>query len=199
MRIDIRLVGFVCLCSAALVGACNGHDDTKQGTVGAIACDGSCATVDNAGVGDPCTDDNQAMASFSGFSVTEVNVESRTPQCGTGMCLTYGFQGRKGCPYGVGCTTPGGDPVTVPVNPQLLARSPNDSMYCSCRCDGPSGTGPFCACPQGFECRKLIPDLGFDSGEQLAGSYCVKAGTPEPNTLVSGPVCDASLSNCEGR
>lgn len=138
MRIDIRIVGFVSLGSAAMVGACNGQDDTTAGRTGAIQCDGGCTTVATAtGVGNPCIDDNETMPNFSGYAATEINVEDRTPQCATGMCLTYFFQGRTGCPYGVGCTTPNGDPVTVSVKPQLVARSPSDTTYCSCRCDGP--------------------------------------------------------------
>ena len=43
---------------------------------------------------------------------------------------------------------------------------------CSCRCDGPAGTGPFCACAAGYACQHEVDDLGL--GEPgLAGSYCV--------------------------
>jgi len=46
---------------------------------------------------------------------------------------------------------------------------------CSCRCDGPEGTGPFCACSAGFVCELLVQDLGFDDwpGDNLSGSYCM--------------------------
>jgi len=54
-----------------------------------------------------------------------------------------------------------------------------DAAYCSCRCDGPEGTGPFCACPGDFECRPMISDFGVESSSHLVGSYCVKSGTVE--------------------
>jgi hypothetical protein len=44
---------------------------------------------------------------------------------------------------------------------------------CSCRCDGPAATGPFCACGAGFTCEHLISDLDPRERE-LAGSYCVQ-------------------------
>jgi hypothetical protein len=85
-------------------------------------------------------------------------------------------------------------PVTVPVRPQLVNRSPEKSVYCSCRCDGPEGTGPFCACPSGFECAPLVASFGT-SGNSFAGSYCIKAGTgvEDPSSLANGAVCDARV------
>lgn len=44
---------------------------------------------------------------------------------------------------------------------------------CSCRCDGPEGTGPLCDCGDGFECRALIDDLGGLANSHLVGAYCV--------------------------
>jgi hypothetical protein len=43
---------------------------------------------------------------------------------------------------------------------------------CSCRCDGPVSTGPFCACSAGFACEEEVRDLGVGERE-LTGSYCV--------------------------
>lgn len=52
------------------------------------------------GVGDPCTPEDEYLTGFSGFSQSEVNVESRSFQCLTRVCLVNHFQGRVSCPYG---------------------------------------------------------------------------------------------------
>ncbi len=52
------------------------------------------------GVGDPCTPEDEYQSTFSGFDVGEVNVESRSYQCETRVCLVNHFQGRTTCPYG---------------------------------------------------------------------------------------------------
>ena len=54
------------------------------------------------GVGDPCTPEDEYEPSFSGFAQTEVNVESRSFQCETRLCLVNHFKGRVSCPYGQG-------------------------------------------------------------------------------------------------
>ena len=164
------------------------------------------AACESGGVGDPCIPEDEYRTSFPGFSETETNVESRSFQCKTRVCLATGFRGRVTCPYGqpadpnnpsqAAPSSPGGqrclipgapidavDPpgtgglvIDVPVNPQLVKRGPNEGVYCSCRCDGPDPNARYCDCPSGFECRELIDDLGLGSG-QLAGSYCIREGT----------------------
>jgi hypothetical protein len=52
------------------------------------------------GVGDPCIPEDEYQNLFGGYSVTEVNVESRSFQCETRVCLVNHFQGRVSCPYG---------------------------------------------------------------------------------------------------
>ena len=52
------------------------------------------------GVGDPCIPEDEYQNEFGGYSVTEVNVESRSFQCETRVCLVNHFQGRVSCPYG---------------------------------------------------------------------------------------------------
>lgn len=76
------------------------------------------------GVGDPCTPEQEYDPSFTGFKETQVNVESKSFQCRTRVCLVNGFRGRVSCPFGQGinreepagaeaCTIPGtGEPVT---------------------------------------------------------------------------------------
>src|SRR6266571_3397329 len=65
----------------------------------------SCAS---GGVGDPCIPEDEYNPDFAGFKVTEENIESRSFQCQTRICLVNHFQGRVTCPLGqappVGCT-----------------------------------------------------------------------------------------------
>ena len=58
---------------------------------------GGCPDSD---VGDPCTPEDEYRTDFSGFAAGEVNVESRSFQCGTRVCLVNHFRGRVSCPLG---------------------------------------------------------------------------------------------------
>jgi hypothetical protein len=77
---------------------------------------------------------------------SEVSVDDAS-ECGNGVCL-YGASVARGASTSTG--------------------------MCTCRCDGPSGTGPFCACFPGFTCSEEVRDLGL-SDPALSGSYCVPA------------------------
>ncbi len=158
------------------------------------------------GVGDPCTPEDEYQQNFSGFQVTETNVESRSFQCETRLCLVNHFQGRVSCRLGqpapalgadgkpVGgadyrpaCAIPGTKPSTDPasvdninvkVPAQLVERQTDKAVYCSCRCDGPDKNARYCECPEGFQCAKLVQNLKITKGAgQLAGSYCIKSDT----------------------
>lgn len=52
------------------------------------------------GVGDPCVPEDEYLTGFSGFDDSEVNVESKSFQCQTRVCLVNHFAGRVTCPYG---------------------------------------------------------------------------------------------------
>ena len=52
------------------------------------------------GVGDPCTPEQEYDPTFLGFAAGEVNVESKSFDCQTRLCLANHFQGRVTCPYG---------------------------------------------------------------------------------------------------
>ena len=169
------------------------------------------------GVGDPCIPEDEYQTQFEGFSVDEVNVESRSFQCETRLCLVNHFQGRVSCPYGQTAddvnTKPGTDParcrvpgtsgedpadqITAVIDSQDLDRRPENAVYCSCRCDGPDPNARYCECPSGFSCEKLVDDLGLGSG-QLAGSYCVREGTVYQKNMKGGPACDRLAANCGG-
>src|SRR5687768_13188570 len=138
------------------------------------------------GVGDPCTPEDEYQQGFNGFQVTETNVESRSFQCETRLCLVNHFQGRVSCrlgqadpkaegtTYAPRCSIPGtkanpSDPdskdnINVEVPPQLKDRQTDQAVYCSCRCDGPDDKARYCECPEGFQCEPLVDDLKIPGG-----------------------------------
>lgn len=168
------------------------------------------------GVGDPCTPEQEFDQSFLGFNRDEVNVESKSFQCQTRLCLVNHFQGRVTCPFGQdiqgaapggaeACKTPSGKAVNgkengegevldqargAEVRPQCKSRTTNQAVYCSCRCanaDGRTDDGAsYCTCPDGFSCQQLVNPIGAIN-EGLTGAYCVKAGTEYDKTQACAP------------
>jgi len=172
---------------------------------------------ESGGVGDPCTPEDEYTQMFANFSDEEVNVESKSFQCETRICLVNHFQGRVSCPYGQSetdvmdpsipgtsgrrCRIPGTtgdnpvDQILTPVLPQLVERQADKAVYCSCRCDGPDEGARYCECPSGYKCTELVKELGL-SGAQLAGSYCVRNGTEYDPTNPPSGNCDRASANC---
>jgi hypothetical protein len=162
---------------------------------------------ESGGVGAPCTPEDEFFDTFSGFSLGEVNVESRSFQCETRVCLVNKFQGRVSCPYGTNGSMPDPDApptvshtrmceiptfggnVAVPVAPQRLERRPERAVYCSCRCNGVDPNARYCECPSGFECAEIVVNQDPDQDAQLAGSYCVKSGTNVDTATIPPGVC----------
>jgi hypothetical protein len=159
------------------------------------------------GIGDPCTPEDEYQQFFSGYEVTEVNIESKSFQCETRLCLVNHFNGRVSCPYGQTdveakqgmvpadqeaqlCHIPGTSSfdtrIKVAVNKQFTGRKAADSVYCSCRCGGADSNARYCKCPTGFQCAKLLEPIDRLGSKELAGSYCIKNGTEysaaSPNT-----------------
>ncbi|MBX3223203.1 MAG: hypothetical protein KF795_22010 [Labilithrix sp.] len=122
------------------------------------------------GIGDPCTPEQEYNPDFLGFDEKEVNVESKSFQCRTRLCLVNHFRGRVSCPYGQGpggeapagganCKIPGTetpiegakDPNTndfvdtrkkSSVSAQCVDRATDKAVYCSCRCADINGQRP---------------------------------------------------------
>lgn len=172
------------------------------------------------GVGDPCTPEQEFDETFTGFDVDQVNVESKSFQCQTRLCLVNHFQGLTHCPYGQddtgksnqvgvdGCKVPTGTGKEVigqggkrAVFPQCLPRLADKTVYCSCRCaniNGKTDDGAnYCQCPDGFSCTQLVTSIGGgDVG--LTGAYCIKSGTDYDRNTISNPckpTCD--LATCK--
>jgi hypothetical protein len=116
------------------------------------------------GVGDPCTPENIPT---NGFQESEASIETSSVQCRTRICLVNKLQGDPSC---IRDECPDSDPSCA-----LRCASRDaieNSVYCTCRCDGPPGTAEFCACPEGFVCQEIISSETAGAGIQ--GSYCVK-------------------------
>ncbi len=168
---------------------------------------GSAGTAAGAPVGSPCLLADENFPQFSGYTITDVNLQTQSPQCDSGICLANHFQGRVSCPYGQTTDELAAAPecflprtttaVSVAVDPQLLARRASDTVICSCRCDGPD-SGPFCTCPSNMECTPLVMDLGLPGEDtSLVGSYCIPQGTAyDPNKPLASATCDRGQMNC---
>src|SRR4051794_14782164 len=69
------------------------------------------------GIGDPCVPEQEYDPGFTGFDDKQVNVESKSFQCRTRICLVNHFRGRVSCPYGQAAdktTVPGANACTLP-------------------------------------------------------------------------------------
>jgi hypothetical protein len=150
------LSGVLGLISVAIVGALP------------IACQ-------SGGVGDPCIPEDEYNADFAGFKVTEENIESRSFQCSTRICLVNHFQGRVTCPLG----QPAVDDPT----------SPRTS------CD-PNGA----KCPD----IELVPGSGKKVKQECVEATTqaqdctppAKPGDPDPCASTPGTHCDANKKVC---
>lgn len=167
----------------------------------------SLTACEEGGVGDPCLPEEEFHHDFSGFSRSEVNFESGSLQCKTRTCLVNHFQGRVSCPFGqdeaaldlppndpLRCRLPGlrgddeSEAVDVPVDAWTVDRTPEEAVYCSCRCAGPDKSARYCECPSGFVCAELTREFASNR-RQLPGSYCVKDGTVYDPTTTRSATC----------
>jgi hypothetical protein len=94
------------------------------------------------GVGDPCIPEQEYDTTFNGFDPNEVNVESKSFQCQTRLCLVNHFRGRVTCPYGqdatgTGLPTTGG--ASGGALPTTDSNCPTDNPNCITRCVIPGG------------------------------------------------------------
>ncbi len=90
------------------------------------------------GVGDPCTPEQEYDTTFNGFDEKEVNIESKSFQCRTRICLVNHFRGRVSCPYGQNSdgspryASPDSPACTVPADTTkpitLTISNDNDAM-----------------------------------------------------------------------
>jgi hypothetical protein len=101
----------------------------------------SATGCNSTGVGDPCVPEAEYATSFLGFQYTEVNVESKSYQCQTRLCLANHFQGRVTCPYGqdsTGTTTylGMGSPCKTPIGQNVDGLDPANNNMVDVPCTG---------------------------------------------------------------
>src|SRR5690349_3864783 len=68
------------------------------GAIGALGV--SPSSCQSGGIGDPCIPEDEYKGIFGGFRVSQENIESRSFQCESRICLVNHFQGRVSCPLG---------------------------------------------------------------------------------------------------
>lgn len=182
------------------------------GLISVVAVGSLPTACQSGGVGDPCIPEDEYTPQFAGFKVTEENIESRSFQCQTRICLVNHFQGRVSCPLGQEAPTPCGGPddtttcgdkgTCVPAAP--LTADCKDNNECvafggtcnqntgSCECNAST-------CPEGTFCnaatRLCTAYVCHREGEcQVAdakesdnqGKNCCVPGTDTP---ITSPVC----------
>lgn len=133
----------------------------------------SCQT---GGIGDPCTPEDEYRGTFAGFKVTQENIESRSFQCESRICLVNHFQGRTSCPLGQAAKTP-----CTPSDGNAAGNCTGDGEECR----ESSTYAPDCtedaACSE-FGAKVCNPE-GF--------CECSADGCPE------GYFCDADSKQCK--
>jgi hypothetical protein len=165
------------------------------------------------GVGDPCIPEDEYSADFSGFKVSEENIESRSFQCETRICLVNHFQGRVSCPLGQppqvacgpseGCD---GGQECVKAGNFIQACVKNDDCganrrcnvngkFCECGTDADcpqSGSVPYYCDAKSHQCTTYVChtkgscQTADGTAEDNAGKACCIPGTDTP---VTSPVC----------
>ncbi|HTN84707.1 MAG TPA: hypothetical protein VL242_13500 [Sorangium sp.] len=106
------------------------------------------SACESGGVGDPCLPEDEYDPQFAGFKVTEENIESRSFQCQTRICLVNHFQGRVSCPLGqeapATCNPAApGDCKDCRLSGTYAPDCKNDGECLSGECDEAGG---FCRC-----------------------------------------------------
>lgn len=148
-----------------------------------VACQGT-------GIGDPCTPEDEYNPNFQGFKVTEENIESRSFQCQSRLCLVNHFQGRASCPLGqappVTCFPENGNadcagvPVPAGADAAVCTRADTPARACDNAAEPGTPLDPTVACA----------GLGACNDE---GKFCECVGTcPDPNQRCTALNSDGS-------
>ena len=173
----------------------------------AILAFGACVLgCPSGGVGDPCIPNTEYNPADQGASESGAQIEDRSFQCETRVCLINHFRGRVSCPFGnkgggstysdaEDCFVPGtGVKVTANVKPQCPDRK--DSVYCSCRCGGTDSAAKYCDCPSGYVCQEVTASLD-PTLMRPHDKYCVRENdSREDNYSCLGNLNCGKDDNC---
>jgi hypothetical protein len=142
------------------------------------------------GVGDPCTPEDEYAPDFAGFKVTEENIESRSFQCQTRICLVNHFQGRVSCPLGQPppqyCNGPGDASCT---NGTACTEAAVFAPDCEDNADCASGT-----CDQNRKVCVCTSILDCPGGGETGGWSCT---TVDGLQLCRSHVCFSEDTGCQ--
>lgn len=136
------------------------------------------------GVGDPCIPEDEYDPNFAGFKVSQENIESRSFQCETRICLANFFQGRVTCPLG---------------QAQRQACVPGDESACGEgeECVKAAANAPDCTNRKTGEADNSICDDFSGKGNGLCnaeGKFCECGGDDRP--CPAGFTCDDETKQC---
>lgn len=184
-RRTLNFALFVAAACTFIIG-CGGQrqDDSPVGAFDNTGGTTSAGTKPTGAIGATCTGAEEASVSFSGYSSSEIVIDSTSNDCNGSACLMLHFAGRKSCPAGQTlsdlsapaesssrCFTPAGELVTVAVPAQEDPSSVDQHVFCSCRCDALAASP--CVCPSDMVCAETAPLYTSPRGETFGGSYCV--------------------------
>jgi hypothetical protein len=136
----------------------------------------SCQT---GGIGDPCTPEDEYRGTFAGFQLTQENIESRSFQCESRICLVNFFQGRVSCPAG----QPSKTTVSAPFD--AVCSDDGDCSGDDEKCVESAVFAPDCA--DDDVCDDIEAGLKCD-----AEGFCQCSATSCPD----GYVCDEDTKQC---
>jgi len=149
-----------------------------------------CATT---GIGDPCIPEAEYAADFLGFDEHEVNVESKSFQCLTRLCLVNHFRGRVSCPYGQNEAASTAEHPGVPASPGTPPTFPCDGEH-----GAPNSQNTPCCLP-GVEQPVLgDPDTGKTPGNMAVTNSDVPAECSD-RTADKAVYCSCRCENVNGK
>jgi hypothetical protein len=143
-----------------------------------------CATT---GIGDPCIPEAEYASDFLGFSEQEVNVESKSFQCETRLCLVNHFRGRVSCPYGQNASASAADNQGAMTPPAF-------------QCDGEHGapnTQNTQCCLPGVD-QPVISDTDMGKTDGTAATSEVLANCSD-RTADKAVYCSCRCENVDGK
>lgn len=135
------------------------------------------------GVGDPCIPEAEYASDFLGFDIGEVNVESKSFQCQTRLCLVNHFRGRVSCPYGQAATADRAD----------LGSSPS-TFQCDGKHGAPDAQNTQCCIP-GVD-QPVISDA--DQGSAMPSKSEVQKNCADRNAH-DAVYCSCRCANIDGK
>jgi hypothetical protein len=124
-------------------------------------------------VGDQCVPDPipSAPGGERGFFSDQSYLQESSPSCEGHPCIVHRLDNGSdgGLPADPTNECEGDHAPPGCVTREALEQS----VHCSCQCDGPGSRDNYCTCPNGFSCRQLI-GLGIDDLTGTPGSFCVR-------------------------